>query len=219
MILLVGGEKGGTGKTTLATNLAAMRAGVGRDVLLVDTDPQGSASFWAALRAEDKSLARVGCVQKFGRGLQAEIRDLATRYEDVIIDAGGRDSVELRASLCVADVALLPVQASQFDLWTVEQLARLVEQARGFNESLDALCVVSRASTHSCNSDAKDAADLISDYLALRLASATIRDRLAFKRAAGDGKSVAEYVADPDDKSFFEMRKLFAEVFRQTNVI
>ena len=46
MIVLIGGEKGGTGKTTIATNLAALRAMAGRDVLLVDTDPQGSASYW-----------------------------------------------------------------------------------------------------------------------------------------------------------------------------
>ena len=44
MIVLIGGEKGGTGKTTIATSLA------GRDVLLIDTDPQGSANYWAQSR-------------------------------------------------------------------------------------------------------------------------------------------------------------------------
>ena len=68
MIVLVGGEKGGTGKTTLATNLAALRAASGADVLLVDTDRQGSASFWAATRDENDALAAVPCVQVFGKG-------------------------------------------------------------------------------------------------------------------------------------------------------
>ncbi len=52
MVILIGGEKGGTGKTTIATNLAALRALAGHDVLLVDTDSQGSASYWASSRDE-----------------------------------------------------------------------------------------------------------------------------------------------------------------------
>ena len=102
MIILVGGEKGGTGKTTIVTNLAALRAMAGRDVLLVDTDPQGSASYWTTSRDEDAIKPRVACIQKFGKGLQVEVKDLASRYQDIIIDAGGRDSVELRAAMVVA---------------------------------------------------------------------------------------------------------------------
>ena len=56
MIILVGGEKGGTGKTTIATNLAARLKDPGADVLLVDTDKQGSASSWAAMREEQKEV-------------------------------------------------------------------------------------------------------------------------------------------------------------------
>lgn len=210
MIVLIGGEKGGTGKTTTATNLAAMRASAGRDVLLVDTDPQGSASFWCTVRAEGKA-ARIGSVQKFGKGLQSEIRDLSKRYDDVLIDAGGRDSVELRAALCVAEVAVLPIQASHFDLWTIEQLARLVETARGFNTELRALCVISRGSTHVSNTDAADAAELIAEYPALQLTKTIIRDRLAYKRAAGAGLSVVEF--GQDAKATCEMEDLYQEIF------
>ena len=137
MIVLVGGEKGGTGKTTLATNLSAVRAWEGRDVLLVDTDVQGSASFWAASRDErGGKVPRVACIQKFGKGLQTELTDLAGRYDDVIVDAGGRDSVELRAGLVVAEKAFVPIQASQFDIWTLERMDKLVAQGQGFNPSL-----------------------------------------------------------------------------------
>ena len=96
-IILIGGEKGGTGKTTLAVNLAARRALQGRDVLVIDTDIQASASYWAQTRDETAVTPRVACIQKFGKGLQTEVRDLATRYQDLVIDAGGRDSVELRS--------------------------------------------------------------------------------------------------------------------------
>ncbi|MBK8536321.1 MAG: AAA family ATPase [Candidatus Competibacteraceae bacterium] len=87
-IILIGGEKGGTGKTTLAVNLAALRALQGRDVLLIDTDIQASASYWAQTRDEAGIQPRVACIQKFGKGLQTEVRDLAKRYQDIVIDAG-----------------------------------------------------------------------------------------------------------------------------------
>ena len=99
MILLCGGEKGGTGKSTIATNLAAMRLKESADVLLLDTDPQASSSYWSSIRDEDESLKRVSCVQKFGKGLEKELYALSEKYDDLIIDAGGRDSAELRASM------------------------------------------------------------------------------------------------------------------------
>ena len=74
MVILIGGEKGGTGKTTIATNLAALRALAWHDVLLVDTDSQGSASYWASSRDEAGIKPRVACIQKFGKGLQGEVR-------------------------------------------------------------------------------------------------------------------------------------------------
>ncbi len=111
MIILIGGEKGGTGKTTIATNLAAKRAMENRDVLLIDTDAQGSANYWAQSRDDSEAKPhRVACIQKFGKGLQAEVQDLAKRYQDIIIDAGGRDSVELRAGLVVSNKAYIPIQ-------------------------------------------------------------------------------------------------------------
>lgn len=90
MIILIGGEKGGTGKTTIATNLAAMRVKEGYDVLLVDTDKQGSASAWSDIRdIKNKDIGRIPNIQKFGSNLAADIRDLKDCYGDIIIDAGG----------------------------------------------------------------------------------------------------------------------------------
>ena len=133
-IILIGGEKGGTGKTTLAVNLAALRALQGRDVLLIDTDIQASASYWAQSRDEAGIQPRVACIQKFGKGLQTEVRDLARRYQDLIIDAGGRDSAELRAALVVAERVYIPIQPSQFDIWTLGRMDDLVKYV-GFSRA------------------------------------------------------------------------------------
>jgi chromosome partitioning protein len=86
MILLLGGEKGGTGKTTIATNLAALRAAAG--MMCYSSTPTGRhCGSVVSGRAEDPP-ARIACVQLFGKNVQTGLRDLAGRYREVIIDAG-----------------------------------------------------------------------------------------------------------------------------------
>jgi chromosome partitioning protein len=213
MIVLIGGEKGGTGKTTLATNLAAMRALAGRDVLLIDTDPQGSANYWAQSRDEEKITPRVACVQKFGKGIPAEVKDLATRYDDIIIDAGGRDSVELRSSMVIAEKVYIPIQPSQFDIWTLGQMDELVETARGFNPGLQARVIISRSSTNPSVRESDQAGQLlVADFPNLDLADVTIRDRIAYRKAAKDGMAVAE-LSPKDSKAAEEMETFYKEVY------
>ena len=212
MIVLIGGEKGGTGKTTLATNLAAKRALVGRDVLLIDTDPQGSANYWAQSRDESEIKPRVACLQKFGKGLQAEVQDLAKRYQDIIIDAGGRDSIELRAALVVADKAYIPIQPSQFDIWTLDRMDDLVSTAQGFNPDLRAWVLISRSSTNPSVHDSEDTTEIMSDFSHLALSKVVVRDRIAYRKAARDGLCVDE-LKPKDSKAVEEIGTLFKEVF------
>lgn len=215
MIILIGGEKGGTGKTTLATNLAAKRALAGRDVLLIDTDTQGSANYWAQSRGESAAEPkRVACLQKFGKGLQAEVLDLAGRYQDVVIDAGGRDSVELRAALVVAGRAYIPVQPSQFDLWTLDRMDGLVGTAQGFNPGLEARVVLCRASTHPAVGDRRDAAELMADFPHLALSATAIHDRAAYRKAAREGLCVEE-LRPRDAKAAEETLALYQEAFSE----
>ena len=211
-IILIGGEKGGTGKTTLAVNLAALRALQGRDVLLIDTDIQASASYWAQSRDEAGTQPRVACIQKFGKGLQTEVRDLAKRYKDLIIDAGGRDSLELRAALVAADRVYIAIQPSQFDIWTLGRMDDLVKTAQGFNPTLQAWVVISRASTNPSVSEVAEARNLLADFEHVQLSSVVIRDRIAYRKAARDGLSVEE-LKPTDSKAGEEMQALFQEVF------
>ena len=113
---------------------------------------------------------RVACIQKFGKGLQTEVRDLARRYQDLIIDAGGRDSVELRSALVVAERVYIPIQPSQFDIWTLGRMDDLVKTAQGFNPDLRAWVVISRASTNPSVSEVTEARSLLADFEHLSLA-------------------------------------------------
>ena len=212
MIVLVGGQKGGVGKTTIAVNLAAMRGRAGHDVLLVDADKQASANLWAGIRQEDGRALSVPCVQKRGKSLAADLRDLAGRYEDVMIDAGGQDSVELRSALTVAELAIFPIQPSLFDAATLETLAELVAQAQGFNRDLVAAVVINRASTNPRVKEADDAKDLIAAYSDLHLLEALLRDRIVFRKTARDGLCVLE-AGDRDPSAEAEMNALYREVF------
>lgn len=214
MIILIGGEKGGTGKTTLATNLAAMRALAGRDVLLIDTDIQGSANYWTQSRDESEVKPRVACVQKLGKGLHSEVQDLAKRYDDIVIDAGGRDSVELRSALVVAEKVFIPIQPSQFDIWTLNRMDSLVDTARSMNPALKAWVVISRASTNPSVSESKEASEILGDFEHLELSNALVRDRIAYRKAARDGLCVNE-LKPKDPKATEEIEALFKEVFKE----
>lgn len=214
MIIVIGSEKGGTGKSTIATNLAAIRVNKGHDVLLVDTDKQGSASAWAATR-ENSELKRVPSVQKFGdTELTNELRDLAKRYEDVIVDAGGTDSPELRAAMLGADCIYTPVEASQFDIWTSPAVLNLIRQARLFNTSLQAFFVINKASPLPQVTDVDDVREMFEDIEDIKLVSAVIRERRAFKKAPIRGMAVTELPKpDYDKKAVAEMLGLYKEIF------
>jgi chromosome partitioning protein len=211
-IILIGGEKGGTGKTTVAVNMAVARARDGHDVLVVDTDPQGSASYWAAVREDKRIEPRIASIQKFGKTLASELKDLRKRYEDIIVDAGGRDSIELRSGLVVADRGYVPIQASQFDVWTLDQMDSLVSQAQSLNPELRVYVVINRASPNPVVEESKEARQLLDEFENLELLAPMIRDRIAYRKAARDGMAVSE-LPRRDPKACAEIDLLYQEIY------
>ena len=212
-IVLFGGEKGGTGKTTLATNMAAILAMQGKDVLLLDTDRQGTASFWATVREDTEIEPRIACVQKFGKGLASQVRDLAERYDEIVIDAGGRDSMELRYALGVSDRVYIPIQPFQFDIWTIRQMDELVEMAQGINENLQAFTVLNRVSTNPAVREDHETREFFNEeeFQHLTMVSTVLKDRIAFRKSGRDGLSVVEW--KQDKKATSEMNQLYKEVY------
>ena len=130
----------------------------------------------------------------------------------MLIDAGGRDSAELRSALVVAERVFIPIQPSQFDIWTLGRMDDLVQAAQGFNPALQAAVVISRASTNPSVNEVTEARSLLTDFAHLKLADAVIRDRIAYRKAARYGLSVDE-LKPIDSKAADEMQTLFREVF------
>ena len=145
-ILVAGGIKGGIGKSTLAANLAVLASRAGKEVLLIDADPQETTATWAAARSEQTgSLAPVTTVSIVGKQIRDELRRLSEKYAVVIIDAGARDTSTQRAALSVANLVLLPFPPRGPDLWTLDAVAQTVSDIRTINERLRAVAFVNRA--------------------------------------------------------------------------
>src|SRR3954449_1847103 len=167
MIVVIGGIKGGSGKTTVATNLAIMRAAEGRDVLLVDADDQETASDFTILRNERKADGpSYTSIKLTGPAVRTETLRLAGKYGDIIIDTGGRDTTSQRAALAVAHVLLVPFVPRSFDVWTLEKVGALVGEMRTANPELAACAFLNRADARG--QDNEDAAGALQETAELR---------------------------------------------------
>ena len=214
MILAVGNVKGGVGKTTLAVNLAIALARAKRDVLLIDGDEQGTALAFTDLRTAAKGKPGYTAVALHGANIRTQVRQLAPKYSDIVIDVGGRDTGSLRAALTVADVVLIPVKPRSFDLWGVDQTADLVREAREINDRLRAITVLNEADPQGKDNQA--ATDALREVQGLEIAPVQIIRRKAFPNAAAAGLSVLEY---DDPKATDELQQLTRFLFVHTSDI
>ena len=189
-IVLIGSEKGGVGKSTTATNLAVCLVLEGFDVLLLDADKQATSTKFIARRNE-AGYPEVHSAQKLGDIYRTAI-DLASRYQFVIIDAGGRDSRELRTGMVAAELIYIPLKASQADLETLPVVDELVSLSRGMNPSLLARTLLCMAPTNERIKEVEDAQALLADFPNLPLSSCIIRERKIYRDALLLGKGVVE---------------------------
>ncbi len=215
MILTVGGEKGGPGKTTIATNLSAIASKNNVDVLLINTDPQDSAGYWASNRMSlYPTNKQIPCISLRGDTIAKDIQDLSHRYKLIIIDAGGRDSVELRAALVVTELFLIPLRPSQFDVWTLPKLQELLSMVSPINPSIKPFVVANQVHPTSFDRARLEMQNLLSGYPKIHLLKAMIGSRAAYQNAICEGLSVTEMLKK-DTKANSEILGLYSEVFNE----
>ena len=222
MIILVGGEKGGTGKSTISTNLAAIRTIDGGDVLLYDIDPQRTSTFWASRRDENGIHPRIASSQKVldgrvlnpGMIIRNELKSLKDKYRDIIIDAGGAASEVLRAAMTIADVLVIPLMPSSFDVWTLGTMNNIISEVKTTNPDLKVIIVYNKVAPnpHTAKSEMTDSDEILNDFDYIKRSKVSLVYRVAIRRSQSQGLSIIE-LKPSDEKSIEEMKKIYKEVF------
>jgi chromosome partitioning protein len=196
-VVLIGGEKGGVGKSTITTNIAVEASRRATQVIIIDTDPQHTSLNWAERRNESIDAnhiigTKISCVFKDGN-IKDIVQDFVIKYDLVIIDASGRDSKSLRTGLTVADKILCPIRASQADLETLPHICQLIDAARDFNEHLVAKVIISCASTNPSINEVGKAQGLLAEFAEyLDLLKTIIMERKVYRDALLQGAGVVE---------------------------
>lgn len=213
MIVLIGGEKGGTGKSTILALMACMAARDGADLVVVDTDTQRTVSRFFARRFERDIKPSVTCVEKVGAGpsLSQDLLNLASKYDLVLVDAGGRDSAELRYSMAAASELYTPVRPVQNDLETLATMDDLASRAQVFNRDLKAYAVLNQCPTNPNSPDSQEAREFIKTFDTLTPLQSELKMRWIYSRISRGGVDVKE--AGTDRAAITETKKLYEEIF------
>jgi chromosome partitioning protein len=206
MIYAVVNTKGGVGKTTTAVHLATMLARTDR-TLLIDGDPQASAASWAAWRRDAQREPSPTTTCLAGKAILSEGKTLSEGFTHTVVDAGGRDSVGLRSALLLAQQAIVPVGASNLDAAAMTDLLEVIDMAKDYNSELQVRIFLTRVDSRT-----KDAAEMLAFLHEQKLPVLSCRacERVAYRRAIGEGAIVQELGKDPSASQ--EMETFLAEV-------
>jgi chromosome partitioning protein len=209
MIIALLNQKGGVGKTTLATHIAGEFALSGNRVAVIDADPQGSALDWAQRRTQNRLPRVFGVIGLARETLHQEAPELAKTVDHVIIDGPPRIAALARSALLAADLVLVPAQPSPYDVWASAEMVALISEARVFKPSLRAAFVVNRRVARTIIG--REARQALADQ-ALPALAAEVRQRIIFADCVAAGRLAREL--DPDSIAAREITELAAEIGR-----
>lgn len=208
MIIAVANQKGGCGKTMIATNLAALFATEGREVLLVDADPeQHSAMNWCADRPEQ--LPKVHASGLPARNLRKDADALRDKWEIVIIDGGARVTEHAHAAVAAADWLIIPVRPSKVDLDSTAQFLDIVQTDMAKRDNLSGGLVINQFQEGTAIGVA--AQKQIAEWN-FPLFDSLLHSYVAYSEALWQGQAVGEY--QPKSKAAADMADLFKELKR-----
>lgn len=210
MIVVVGGEKGGSGKSCLAQNLAVYFTKFKSfKVLMVDCDPQRTTSDWIQARNNDDSLPAINCVQLYGK-IRNDLLSLEQHYDAIVVDCGGQDNLALRGSISVAEYVLVPLRPKRRDLKTVPHMEDLLSTCKMVNPKMKASFVMTQCpSLPSQANRILEAKEVCKSYF-INVLDAITFSRNIYDDSEENGKSVIEM--EPDGKAAEEIIAIAEEM-------
>ena len=212
MIIMIAGVKGGTGKTTITTNLAVLRSATGKKLLLVDADEQRSTTIWAQQRDVLGIETRWTTVSFGGKNLRNQLLRMKDDYDDIIIDVGGRETTSLRAALSIADACFVPFKPRSLDIWTIGGFRSVVHEMRPANPNIKVFAFINQADAKGSDNDSSQS--ILGEYEDIKCLPLTIGSRKAFANAASDGLGVIE-MKTQDKKAIQEMGLLYDFIYNK----
>lgn len=225
VIITIANEKGGVGKTTTAVELALQAQTEGHKVCVVDTDHQQSCVKFKLRREQlADALPKLKVLPLVGKSVGMQIRELASEFDLVIVDAGGRDSQEMRLAMLTSHLVIIPTSAKALETDGLNKMADIVNQVRLQNAELQAMILPTRLGATSAGADKEIIAEELGKPIdADHPDGGTIRDvlptvmrahtvwRNAFDKAYTWGRSVLE-MENRDAKAVSEVLGIYREV-------
>jgi chromosome partitioning protein len=206
LIITLAQQKGGAGKTTVATHLAVAFALSGSSAAILDVDPQGSLGEWFERREARLGEAGTGLVFRTasGWGARREARSLARDHDIVIVDTPPKSDLELRPAIESASMVVVPVQPTPVDLWATEPTLAMIAR-----EGKLSLLVLNRVVRRARITG--EIAEAVAG-LGHPVATAQLGNRVAYAGSIGEGRTVLETA--PSGPAVAEVTALAKEVIR-----
>jgi chromosome partitioning protein len=193
-IISVVNQKGGSGKTTLSMQLAGALARRGSKVLVVDADPQGTATRWAASADDEKPFpASVVGLSAASTKVHREVKKFVGDYQYIIIDCPpAADSPVPQSALLIADLALVPVIPSPLDMWAAVGIREVISNVGDINEDLTPRLVINQLQPNTTL--AKEALEVLPEF-GIDLCKTYMRQRQVYRQSAVFGQTVHDFGA------------------------
>lgn len=218
---MVGSEKGGVGKSTIAAHTAVRLAMAGKRTILVDADPQGTSWTWAQLRKLYKpDLPKVD-TEKMAGDIRPGIKDLASNYAHIVIDCGGADSTALRSGMLISHRLIIPSKVARRDLETLKHVSMLVNKANEKRGEQRIEPIISRVVFNQTRALPNfwtriDAARKAVEALGLEVCQYPIVERVSYDDTQYHGGTVFDDEADP--KAMAEMESVLKALLRKDKI-
>lgn len=211
-IISVVNQKGGSGKTTISMQLAGTLARRKKRVLVVDADPQGTATRWATSADDDKPFpASVVGLSVANAKVHREVKKFIEDYDFIIIDCPpAADSLVPQSALLVTDLALVPVIPSPLDMWATIGIKEVINNIKDINESLKARIVINQCQPNTTLT--QEALEVLPKF-GIDICETVIRQRQVYRQSAVYGQTVQDFGAKAESATA-EIEALTDEVLR-----